>query len=169
MSTTNGTTNGHTGASAYNADRPGRRHADLSPAWRPDAQQAGQGLVLSTPARRWFLVPAQRPLMADRRRSGHCGTAERMCMDHAKIDALHVALSAHLLTASTQDEMTPAEVLCTVTRVFAWLAAARASMVGGSLEAQQSNLEAYLFDAKTIAEARLSTHHHPAPASGPEA
>ena len=120
----------HTGASAYDADPPRSTPRQSVPAWRPNTQQAGQGLVLSTPARRWFLVPAQRPLMADRRRSGHCGTAERMSIDHAKIGCGSTSRSWRTCSRPrTQDEMTPAEVLCTVTRVFAWLAAARASMV----------------------------------------
>ena len=89
-------------------------------------------------------------------------------MDREKIDHLCVALSATFLTVSTEEEMTPADVLCGATRMFAWLAAARAYELGGSIDQMKTNLDAYLADAKTVATARLLTHHAPDPFYGPD-
>ena len=82
---------------------------------------------------------------------------KRNIVDFDKVDQLHTALSALLLTMSTEEEVTPREALTAVMRMFSHLVAAYVSQTDvahtdGGLEAE---IEAHCRDAAALAKARL--------------
>ena len=78
-------------------------------------------------------------------------------MDFDKVDRMHTALRATLLTLCTDEESTPAEALTAVMRLFSHLVAAyvtgtAAVRTDGALHAA---IEAHCRDAAALAKARL--------------
>jgi hypothetical protein len=78
-------------------------------------------------------------------------------MDLEKIDLLHVALSATALTESTEEEMTSAEVLAAVMRMFAHVVAAHVYKGAAALPVMRHEIETHCDEAKHMALARLHT------------
>jgi hypothetical protein len=87
---------------------------------------------------------------------------KRNIVDFDKVDQLHTALGALLLTMSTEEELTPREALTAVMRMFSHLVAAYVSQTDvahtdGGLEAE---IDAYCRDAAALAKARLREVRH---------
>ena len=84
-------------------------------------------------------------------------------MDFDKVDRLHTALSATLLTVCTEDEATPTEALTAAMRMFSHLVAAYVSgtKAAHSAAALEGAIEGHCRDAAAIAKARrLEVRNH---------
>jgi hypothetical protein len=78
-------------------------------------------------------------------------------MDFDKVDRLHTALSATLLTVCTEEEAPPTEALTAAMRMFSHLVAAYVSGTDAAHTdvAPDAAIEAHCRDAAAIAKARL--------------
>ena len=87
---------------------------------------------------------------------------KRNIVDFDKVDQLHTALSALLLTMSTEEELTPREALTAVMRMFSHLVAAYVSQTDGAhtAVALDAAVEAHCRDAAALAKARLLEVRH---------
>ena len=89
-------------------------------------------------------------------------------MDFDKVDQLHTALSALLLTMSAEEEITPEEALTAVMRMFSHLVAAYVSQTDGAHTdgGFDAAIEAHCRDAAALAKARLREVRNYAPFEG---
>ena len=89
-------------------------------------------------------------------------------MDFDKVNRLHTALSATLLTVCTEEEATPMEALTAAMRMFSHLVAAYVSGTEAAHTdvALKAAIEAHCRDAVAIAKARLLEVRHYEPFEG---